>query len=141
MKEIYEFELRTGAKQKAPFDELKLRQVQRDNKMLKHRVDQAARENDMYANQLIDIKDKYHVLSNDVKVMEGYKEVNEQLKSEIERLRNDAYVVNEKQLEEQNRRISKQLSEKQRILAEKEAELDMMKLENEAEEKPRSVMG
>ena len=109
---------------KPPFDELKLRQTQRENKTLKYRIDQAIKEGDGYAAQLISIKGKKQDLTNEIKIMESYKVINEQMRAETEQL-NEEYSklkFNEKQIREQNQRVTKQLNDARRKLAEKDAE-------------------
>lgn len=127
-------------KTKPQFDEMKLNQVSNQNATMKFRIQQATRDGDASASQLIAIKDKLSGVVNEIKIMEGYKVVNDQLKEDIEQLSDDYRKLhaNEKQLREQNARITKQLHDKQRILEEKEAILEIKKLENEVEEKPRS---
>jgi len=121
---------------KVPFDELKLKQVQRENKTLKFRIEQAIKEGDEYATQLIAIKDKRNG------IVEDYKVFNEQLKEETEQLNEELRksLLDEKHLKEQNIRITKQLNEKKRIFSEKEAIIDSKTLEDEEEENPRVMI-
>lgn len=99
------------AKSLAPYDELKLREVNRANDDLKHKISQEAKTNDDQSDRLIALKAKNHDLSNQVKILENYKIVNEQVKAEVEELQGEFRTcqIDEEKLQQQNDYLSKYL--------------------------------
>ena len=136
-----------------PYDEIKLREVKRNNDNLRHQIEQAIKEEDEQATKLIGLTSKNKELSNQLKLLENYQIVNEELKEDLQEQQKElrGFQRDEAKLREQNEFLTKQLEEKKNILVQKEAAseelvklihlagkfLDMRTLNNEIEDSLR----
>lgn len=102
-------EVLLATKSSAPYDELKLRETNRANDDLKHKITQAQKDNDEYSNKLINLRAKNSEMTNQVKVLQNYKIINEQIKSELTQDQEELRVMHrdEEKLREQNEYLGK----------------------------------
>lgn len=140
-------------KEAAPYDEVKLRETTRKNEDLKHKITQAVKDNDDYSDRLIQLQAKNTDLSNQVKIFENHKKVNEQLKQDLTEQQEDLRIAtrDEAKLREQNEYLDSLIKSKKAILLQKQDEsqqlvdlvdlatklIDMHTLNNNVEESVR----